>query len=96
MLLFNVCFSHTVSPGFLFDFVVGHTREITVVFHSKCYLKHKVLLGYGLSSYNGLKTWCKNISNIILYFQLSLSIPGIPGQSCCGLDLNKKRLYRLL
>lgn len=86
MLLFNVCFSHAVFPSFLFDFVAGHTREIVVVFYSKCYLKHKVLLGCRLSSYNGLTTWCKNISNIILYFQVSL---GIPGQSCCRLDLNK-------
>lgn len=33
-----------------------------------------------------LQLGAKNISNIILYFQVSLSIPG---QSCCRLDLNK-------
>lgn len=73
------------SLAFSLIFVAGHTREITVVFHSKCYLKHKVLLGCHLS-YNGLITWCKNISNIFLYFQLSL---GILGQICCRVDLNK-------
>lgn len=66
VLLFNVCFSHTLLPGFLFDFVAGHTRGKTVVFHSKCYLKHKVLLGCRLSSYNGVTTWCKIFQ--ILFF----------------------------
>lgn len=69
VLLLNVCFSHTVFPGFLFDFVAGHTREITVVFHSKCYLKHKVLLAVILIIIMDLKLGAKIFQVLFFTFK---------------------------
>lgn len=53
---------------FLFDFVVERTREVTSVFHSKCYLKQKALLAVILIIVMDLQLCAKRLQ--VLFFTL--------------------------